>query len=46
MSPSLWTAEDGTAIAVPAGIVTPLENVNGRNTTRGSATGDKWYISN
>ena len=41
ISPSVWTAADGTAISVPAGTVTPLENVNGRNARRTSDTGNR-----
>src|SRR6266702_6986885 len=38
ISPSLWIAPVGAAISVPAGTVTPLENVNGRNARRPSVT--------
>jgi hypothetical protein len=38
---SLWVALVGRASRVPAGMVTPLENVNGRNVTRVVITGEK-----
>jgi len=38
---SLWVALVGRETRVPAGIVTPLENVNGRNARRVVITGEK-----
>jgi hypothetical protein len=39
--PSLWVALVGREIRVPAGIVTPLENVNGRNAMGVVVTSEK-----
>ena len=33
---SVWVAQDGIAICVPAGTGTPLQSVHGRNARRGS----------
>ena len=35
----------GTETSVPAGTVTPLENVNGRNAKRVTATRKMWGIN-
>ena len=45
ISLSIWIALEGIAISVPAGMITPLENVNGRSARRAIVTSKKVSVT-